>query len=176
MEWADRWRLLAEEILPVLPVTVLLDNFEDNLQPAAGGGWQVRDPELAAFLAGWARRPGQSRLVFTCRYPFTLPGQSERRLAGLHLGPLSAAETRKLMWRLPGLDALPAGERDRPTATSAATPAPWNTSTRCCAAGRPVSMTSPGGWRTGSGAAASPTPPPGSPHPAGTWTPAWPRP
>src|SRR5271166_2573298 len=113
VEWADRWRLLAEEILPVLPVTVLLDNFEDNLQPGADGGWQVRDPELAAFLAGWARRPGMSRLVFTCRYPFTLPGQSERRLAGLHLGPLSAAETRKLMWRLPGLDALPAGDRDR---------------------------------------------------------------
>ncbi len=31
--------------------SVLLDNFEDNLD-AADGGWQVRDPELAAFLAG----------------------------------------------------------------------------------------------------------------------------
>ena len=62
MEWAERWQLLAEEILPVLPMTVLLDNFEDNLHATAGGGWQVRDPELAAFLAGWARRPGQSRL------------------------------------------------------------------------------------------------------------------
>ena len=89
-------------------MTVLLDNFEDNLRRSDGGGWQVRDPELAAFLAGWARRPGQSQLVFTCRYPFTLPGSAERRLADLHLGPLSAAETRKLMWRLPGLDALPA--------------------------------------------------------------------
>ena len=106
VEWADRWRLLAEQILPALPMTVLLDNFEDNLHPVDGGGWQVRDPELAAFLAGWARRPGQSKLVFTCRYPFALPGSAERRLAGLHLGPLSAAETRKLMWRLPGLDAL----------------------------------------------------------------------
>ena len=75
MEWADRWRLLAEQILPAQPMTVLLDNFEDNLQEADGGGWQVRDPELAAFLAGWARRPGQSRLVFTCRYPFPLPGR-----------------------------------------------------------------------------------------------------
>ena len=78
-----------------------------------GGGWQVRDPELAAFLAGWARRPGQGRLLFTCRYPFTLPGSAGRRLAGLHLGPLSAAETRKLMWRLPGLDALTAEEKNR---------------------------------------------------------------
>ena len=113
-EWADRWRLLAEQILPGLPMTVLLDNFEDNLHAADdGGGWQVRDPELAALLAGWARRPGQSRLVFTCRYPFRLPGQAERRLADLHLGPLSAAETRKLIWRLPGLDALPAAGKDR---------------------------------------------------------------
>ena len=112
VEWADRWRLLAEQILPAVPMTVLLDNFEDNLQEA-DDGWQVRDPELAALLAGWARRPGQSRLVFTCRYPFTLPGRAERRLAGLHLGPLSAAETRKLIWRLPGLDALPAAGKNR---------------------------------------------------------------
>jgi tetratricopeptide (TPR) repeat protein len=112
-EWADRWRLLAEQILPALPMTVLLDNFEDNLHPDDNGGWQVRDPELAALLAGWARRPGRGRLMFTCRYPFVLPGAAERRFAGLHLGPLSAAETRKLMWRLPGLDALPAEDRDR---------------------------------------------------------------
>jgi tetratricopeptide (TPR) repeat protein len=114
VEWADRWRLLAEQVLPAVPVTVLLDNFEDNLTEADdGSGWQVRDPELAAFLAGWARRPGQSKLVFTCRYPFALPGAAGRRLATLHLGPLSAAETRKLIWRLPGLDALPPADKDR---------------------------------------------------------------
>ena len=113
VEWADRWRLLAEQILPAVPMTVLLDNFEDNLSPADGGGWQVRDPELADFLAGWTRRPGQSKLLFTCRYPFALPGKVERRLADLHLGPLSAAETRKLMWRLPGLDALSLEDRNR---------------------------------------------------------------
>jgi tetratricopeptide (TPR) repeat protein len=114
VEWADRWRLLAEQILPALPMTVLLDNFEDNLtETDDGGGWQVRDPELAAFLAGWARRPGRSKLLFTCRYPFALPGQAERRLAALHLGPLSAAETRKLMWRLPGLDALSLNDKNR---------------------------------------------------------------
>ena len=113
VEWADRWRLLAEQILPALPMTVLLDNFEDNLHPADGGWWGVRDPELAAFLAGWARRPGQSKLLFTSRYPFMLPGSAERRLASLHLGPLSAAETSKLMWRLPGLDALPPQDKDR---------------------------------------------------------------
>ena len=114
VEWADRWRLLAEQILPAVPMTVLLDNFEDNLQEAQDGdGWQVRDPELAKLLAGWVRRPGQGKLVFTCRYPFSLPGQAERRLAGLHLGPLSAAETSKLMWRLPGLDALSSEDKNR---------------------------------------------------------------
>ena len=114
VEWADRWRLLAEQILPVLPMTMLLDNFEDNLQPAKeSGGWQVRDPELAAFLAGWARRPGQSRLLVTSRHPFTLPDGAERRLAAVHLGPLSAAETSKLIWRLPGLDELSAEDQNR---------------------------------------------------------------
>ena len=113
VEWADRWRLLAEQILPVVPMTVLLDNFEDNLQPAGDGTWQVRDPELAAFLAGWARRPGQSRLLVTSRHPFTLPDGAERRLTSLHLGPLTAAETRKLIWRLPGLDALSLEDQNR---------------------------------------------------------------
>jgi tetratricopeptide (TPR) repeat protein len=113
VEWADRWRALAEGILPGLPMTVLLDNFEDNLHEAVGGGWQVRDPELADFLAGWALRPGRSRLIFTSRYPFTLPKGAERRLADLHLGPLSAAETSKLIWRLDGLDALTGEEKDR---------------------------------------------------------------
>jgi tetratricopeptide (TPR) repeat protein len=113
VEWAERWRLLAEQILPALPMTVLLDNFEDNLTEAQDGGWQVRDPELEAFLADWARRPGRGRLLFTSRHPFTLPKSAGRRLAALHLGPLSAAETRKLIWRLPGLDALTPAEKTR---------------------------------------------------------------
>ena len=114
VEWSDRWALLADRILPVVPMIVLLDNFEDNLDQAQDGdGWQVRDPVLAALLAGWARRSGRGKLLFTCRYPFALPGSAERSLVGLHLGPLSAAETRKLMWRLPGLDALTSEEKNR---------------------------------------------------------------
>src|SRR6185437_2373038 len=112
-EWTERARLLAEQILPAIPMTVLLDNFEDNLTEAPGGGWQVRDPELASFLAGWARRPGRGRLLFTSRHPFALPKSAGRRLAALHLGPLTAAETRKLIWRLPGLDALTSEEKNR---------------------------------------------------------------
>ena len=62
VEWADRWRLLAEQILPAVPMTVLLDNFEDNLTEADGGGWQVGDPELAGVpgRVGPAARAGQA--------------------------------------------------------------------------------------------------------------------
>jgi hypothetical protein len=112
VEWKERWRLLREEVLDVVAMTVLLDNFEDNLHQS-GATWELRDPELADLLARWARQPGKSRLVITSRHPFSLPEQSERRLAAVHLGPLSAAETRKLFWRLPGLDALPFSDQNR---------------------------------------------------------------
>ncbi|MGH2941190.1 MAG: tetratricopeptide repeat protein [Solirubrobacteraceae bacterium] len=109
VEWADRQRALTQTILPAVPMIVLLDNFEDNLQ-RDDQHWTVRDPELADFLAGWVRRLGESKLVITSRHPFALPGGAERHLKRLHLGPLSVAETRKLMWHLPGLDELPAAD------------------------------------------------------------------
>jgi len=46
------------------------------------------------------------RLLVTSRHPFPLPNRADRRLQAHHLGPLSLAETRKLVWRLPGLDRL----------------------------------------------------------------------
>ena len=113
LEWADRWRLLAEQILPTVPMTVLLDNFEDNLRPDDHGGWAVRDPELADLLARWIARPGRSKLLITSRHPFALPGSADHRLAPLPLGPLSSAEIRKFIWRLPGLDALTLEDQQR---------------------------------------------------------------
>jgi len=112
VEWADRWRALAEIILPAVPAVVLLDNFEDNLS-VDGATWSVRDPELGDLLARWARRPGQSKLLITSRHPFELSGGAHRRLTGLHLGLLSAAETAKLVWQLPGLDDLSDEDRRR---------------------------------------------------------------
>ena len=112
IEWTDRWRELSELILPAVPVLVLLDNFEDNLQ-RDDAAWRVRDPELADLLGGWVRRPGHSKLLVTSRYPFELPEGAQRRLQPLHLGPLSAAETAKLVWQLPGLDALAPEDRLR---------------------------------------------------------------
>ena len=114
IEWTDRWRLLAELVLPVLPMTVLLDSFDYNLRPADDGvGWTVGDPELADLLARWVSRPGQSHLIITSRYPFSLADDSERLLDFIGVGPMSPAEARKLMWRLPGLDALSPQEKDR---------------------------------------------------------------
>lgn len=111
VEWIDRWRALSE-LLPSLPMIVLLDNFEDNLSDE-GVPRQVRGPELADLLARWVQRPGQSKLLITSRHPMALPDGAHRRLASMHLGPLSEAETAKLVWQLPGIDALPFNDRKR---------------------------------------------------------------
>jgi tetratricopeptide (TPR) repeat protein len=115
VDWADRLDLLGEHLLGQQPVMLLLDNFEDNLQPASNGapGFEVVDPQLAGFLAAWVAARGMDRLLVTCRYPFALPNNAERRLAAHHLGPLSLAETRKLVWRLPGLDRLAPAQLER---------------------------------------------------------------
>ncbi|WP_326647305.1 tetratricopeptide repeat protein [Streptomyces sp. NBC_01750] len=109
--WPNRLRELGP-LLGQTRVTLLLDNFEDNLR-SAEGGWQVRDQELAEFLASWIRTPGRHRLLVTSRYPFPLPRRADRRLTGHQLGPLSWPEARKLMWRLPALDALSPCDQER---------------------------------------------------------------
>ncbi len=115
LDWEDRFEVLSRSVLASTPLLVLLDNFEDNLIPliAAEEGFELKDADLGALLARWARNPGESRLLVTCRYPFPLPDDAHRRLAAFHLGPLSFAETRKLLWRLPALDALEAEEQLR---------------------------------------------------------------
>src|SRR5262249_29437886 len=73
---------------------------------------QFKNPQLADCLRRWLRAPGRSRLRVTCRYPVVLPQHAERRMLDWHVGPLSLAETRKLLWRLAGLTALsPADQR-----------------------------------------------------------------
>jgi hypothetical protein len=116
VDWTDRLDWLGEHLLGQLPVVLLLDNFEDNLQSVNGGGssaFEVADEQLAAFLATWIGAPGMSRLLVTSRYLFPLPDRAHRRLQAHHLGPLSLAETRKLVWRLPGLDRLEPDELQR---------------------------------------------------------------
>jgi hypothetical protein len=108
-KWEDRYALLSSHILGQRPLLLLLDNFEDNLD----GAHALNEPDLAEMLSYWLQDPGQSRILITCRYRFSLPNEAQERLEVLPLGPLSLAETRKLVWRLPGLDALPAQELER---------------------------------------------------------------
>jgi hypothetical protein len=53
---------------------VVLDNFDDNLSQDSGR-WTVRDPALAARLAGWT-----GKLLITCRHPFCLGETPQARL------------------------------------------------------------------------------------------------
>ncbi|MEY9842381.1 TIR domain-containing protein, partial [Streptacidiphilus sp. EB103A] len=110
--WRERWELVRQLLLGRAPVLLFVDNAEDLLA-AAGDGFAVADGELADFLSAWVAAGPQARLLVTSRQPFILPGRAHRRLAVHHLGPLSQAEIRKLIWRLPGLDALTPAEQSR---------------------------------------------------------------
>jgi tetratricopeptide (TPR) repeat protein len=111
--WADRLAMLQEHLLARQLLLLVLDNFEENLTAGSDHDYRVADAELAGFLANWAFGHDHGRLVVTSRYPFPLPDRADRLLDWHHLGPLSPAETRKLMWRLPGLDALSSTDQRR---------------------------------------------------------------
>ena len=83
------------------PLLLVLDNAEDALDAEH----RLADTDLAAFLAAWASR---HELVVTSRHPFPVAG-----LETCHLGPLSWQETRKLLWRLPGVGQLAPAEQQR---------------------------------------------------------------
>ena len=102
--WRQRMTALREHVFEALPLLVVLDNFEDNLERPDGVGPVAG--ELAELLTSIARDPGALRLLITSRFAFTLPGGAERCLEFAPLGALSEAETRKLVWALPGLDQL----------------------------------------------------------------------
>ncbi len=100
VDWEERFADLSRLLLGERNLVLLLDNFEDN----QGDDHAIRDEDLAALLARWVCNPGLTRFLITTRYPFEL--SEPHRLDKLHLGPLSFAETRKLIWRLPALDNL----------------------------------------------------------------------
>ena len=122
--WRDRLDLIRQFVLPRLPLLVIIDNAETLLAPTAehdtAPAWGFSDPELGEFLAALVRAAessgGRVKLLITSRYPFALPSDAQTRLLAHHLGPLSLAETRKLIWRLPALDALSAAEQVRAVA------------------------------------------------------------
>ncbi|MGV9248222.1 tetratricopeptide repeat protein [Streptomyces sp. NPDC003710] len=110
--WRERWELIRQVVLPRVPIVLFVDNAEDLLAPSESGR-ELADPDLAELLTAWTTASPRTRLLVTSRHPFALPQRAHRRLVAHHLGPLSLAETRKLIWRLPGLDALSPAEQHR---------------------------------------------------------------
>ena len=117
-DWDTRVRILQDDFLGQVPIIIVLDNFEDNLQPIQKddnshhdgpknhGKRRIADQRLADFLAVLARTPGPSSLLITCRYRFELPDDSGEYLRWWGLGPLSFSETLRLAWDLPHVEAL----------------------------------------------------------------------
>ena len=118
-DWGDQLTLVERLVLPSVRVLLVLDEAEQNMRDPDQGRVtravpsELTDPELAAFIDRWTSLSPNARLLVTSRYPITLASRVLDRITPHHLGPLSRAETRKLMWRLPGLDALGPADRDR---------------------------------------------------------------
>jgi hypothetical protein len=85
---------------------VVLDNFDDNLAWESGLR-TVRDPALAALLAGWT-----GKLLITCGTAFTLPPADRDRFVFRHLGPLTRSGAAELAMSLPALRVLGDPQRD----------------------------------------------------------------
>lgn len=96
LEDTRRLQLLAKTLAEV-PVLLVLDDFEQNL---TRDGAAFLDPDLRRYLTDLISVARRGRLLITSRFP--VPG-----LAGLiatsSIGPLTDADVRKLVLRLPGL-------------------------------------------------------------------------
>ncbi|HEV3259350.1 MAG TPA: CHAT domain-containing protein [Gemmataceae bacterium] len=91
----DNVRLpLICDLLAQRQLLLVLDNFEDNL---ALGGDAFLDPALAQVMQLFYRSAQRGKVLITSRYP--LPDASDS-LATQNLGPLTDAQTRKLLLRL----------------------------------------------------------------------------
>ena len=85
---------------------VVLDDFGENLSREAGPR-SVRDPALAALLAGWT-----GKILITCETPFSLPEAGPGRFVFRHVGPLTRSGAGELALSLPALRRLTEPQRD----------------------------------------------------------------
>jgi tetratricopeptide (TPR) repeat protein len=103
---ADEQKLPAlRALLEGTRLLLVLDDFERNLTT---GGDEFREPSTAALFADLVRHAGgRSRLLVTCRYP--VPGDDD--LHRVEVPPLSPAELRRMLLRMPMLRDLPVEDR-----------------------------------------------------------------
>jgi tetratricopeptide (TPR) repeat protein len=82
------------------PMAIVLDDFEQNLEPREGGAWIVA-PEAAGLLEALLPvcATGKPKLVITSTAEFQVPGRYERAIAMVPLGSFDAAAVRKLWMR-----------------------------------------------------------------------------
>jgi hypothetical protein len=85
---------------------VVLDNFGDNLTGPADAR-TVRDPALAALLAGWT-----GKLLITSDTGFALPEARPGAFVFCHLGPLTRSGAGELALSLPALRQLDEPQRE----------------------------------------------------------------
>ena len=111
LPWSDRLEVLRDGIFEHLPMLVVLDNFEDNLERDDGEKSSRSGPRGAArkMDRGSSIEPPANHLPAPLR-PFR---SAESDLAFKSVGPLSAAETSKLIWSLPALDRLSPAEAEQ---------------------------------------------------------------
>jgi tetratricopeptide (TPR) repeat protein len=109
LPWQDRFAALRTSIFEHIPMLVVLDNFDDNLDANRA----LIDEQFAELLSAWVTDNGLCRFIFTSRFPFDLPNAAQNRLRRKDIGPLLPAETFKLIWSLPMLDRLEDREIER---------------------------------------------------------------
>jgi CHAT domain/TIR domain len=95
-----RFKVIAN-LLANHQLLLVLDNFEDNLK-LEPKGIVFRDPATAQLIQLLCRSAQRGKLLITSRYPVPEAGEW---LATEEPGPLSPAQTRKLMLRLSALRA-----------------------------------------------------------------------
>ncbi|UGT60147.1 tetratricopeptide repeat protein [Nocardia asteroides] len=97
--------LLLTTLLRSARILLVIDNFETNL---TADGTDFTDPGIESVLRQLVISCGTGTLLITSRYP--LPGLRDL-IQHIPIGPLSANETRRLIMRLSGLDALASADR-----------------------------------------------------------------
>lgn len=108
-QWQERLQALRTHIFEHVPMLVVLDNFDDNLD----SNRVLVDEQLGQLLAEWVADNGLCRFLITSRFRFELPNSVHIRLRWREVGPLTPAETYKLIWSLPMLDRLEDPEIER---------------------------------------------------------------